>query len=346
MFSRQAIKSFSKQLEEIRNANQTDILGFKNMKILTDIIPKAQNYHMGSDKMIETVKKIQSKYDRKQKAFMGIAAHDVKLPYDICWFDFIDTNFLGNYAPEFTNTPLKIGMFVNKTNPEAPKDYPEIIFISPCFSYGPTKSWVLCSESIFVKVGDNYNVTEATELYYSGLITDAEQYPVEMSKRIKDLTSTNILHMPSILLGDDDYGKAWHDLGRKILEYSAAILNMFLMILNCQNVITDTIHTYTNKKKVKKINHSKGVTYKVLKFKLPKSSKRYEDQTDQQESVMPLHLCSGHWKTYTEERPLFGKVVGRWWWPSYMRGDKEIGEVKKDYHPEYAENINKNNINL
>jgi len=29
-----------------------------------------------------------------------------------------------------------------------------------------------------------------------------------------------------------------------------------------------------------------------------------------------------------------------------MRGDKKIGEVKKDYHPEYVENMNKNNINL
>jgi hypothetical protein len=39
----------------------------------------------------------------------------------------------------------------------------------------------------------------------------------------------------------------------------------------------------------------------------------------------------GHFKTYTEERPLFGKQVGRWFWTEQMVGNPSAGRVKKDY---------------
>lgn len=49
--------------------------------------------------------------------------------------------------------------------------------------------------------------------------------------------------------------------------------------------------------------------------------------------VMPFHLCRGHFATYTEEKPLFGRkgAVGRYWHPPHMKGKKENGEIIKDY---------------
>lgn len=44
-----------------------------------------------------------------------------------------------------------------------------------------------------------------------------------------------------------------------------------------------------------------------------------------------LHICRGHFKTYTEEKPLFGKRTGTYWWPQTVRGAKKHGEVVKDY---------------
>jgi hypothetical protein len=44
-----------------------------------------------------------------------------------------------------------------------------------------------------------------------------------------------------------------------------------------------------------------------------------------------LHICRGHFKTYTEEKPLFGKRTGTYWWPQTVRGSKARGEVVKDY---------------
>lgn len=37
------------------------------------------------------------------------------------------------------------------------------------------------------------------------------------------------------------------------------------------------------------------------------------------EIVEVISLCGGHYKTYTEDAPLFGKHVGRWWWPAHVR---------------------------
>jgi len=36
-------------------------------------------------------------------------------------------------------------------------------------------------------------------------------------------------------------------------------------------------------------------------------------------------------KTYTTEKPLFGKYVGNVWCPPHARGNKKMGVIKKDY---------------
>lgn len=43
-----------------------------------------------------------------------------------------------------------------------------------------------------------------------------------------------------------------------------------------------------------------------------------------------LHICRGHFKTF-EERPLFGRIRGRFWWPAHVRGDVKQGIALKDY---------------
>lgn len=43
------------------------------------------------------------------------------------------------------------------------------------------------------------------------------------------------------------------------------------------------------------------------------------------------HTCRGHFATYSPDRPLFGKVSGRFWFSEHERGSKDAGEVRKDY---------------
>lgn len=44
-----------------------------------------------------------------------------------------------------------------------------------------------------------------------------------------------------------------------------------------------------------------------------------------------VHICRGHFKRFTPEKPLLGKHVGIYWWPMMLRGSKEEGVVVKDY---------------
>lgn len=44
-----------------------------------------------------------------------------------------------------------------------------------------------------------------------------------------------------------------------------------------------------------------------------------------------LHICRGHFATYTEDAPLFGRHVGTFWKPQHVRGSAKNGAVVKDY---------------
>lgn len=47
-----------------------------------------------------------------------------------------------------------------------------------------------------------------------------------------------------------------------------------------------------------------------------------------------LHICRGHFSTYTEDKPLFGKYAGQFWIPAHVRGSEKVGRVFKDYSVE------------
>jgi hypothetical protein len=44
-----------------------------------------------------------------------------------------------------------------------------------------------------------------------------------------------------------------------------------------------------------------------------------------------LHICRGHFKTFSPDAPLLGKHVGTYWWAPQVRGSKSEGVVVKDY---------------
>lgn len=337
MFINQALKSFRKQIKEARDDSRSRFaLGVKNTKMLINNMLNTQNFHMGSDKMMETIRDLTQKMKEGQQAFMGEAAFDVNLPFDLCWFDYLDSTLLENYVSEqLKGVPLKVGMLVGRVNPEGPKNYPEIIQINPCFSYGPTKSWNMCGTSLYVKVGDFFNREELEEIY--DLIFPDSRKTIESAVQLEQLIQTglksNFLTMPTIDFWTHDvdpHTKVWSDLGELIANHATATLNIFLMLVNCNNVITKTVY---KKKKDKRKSIPKGEIYKVLKFKVKKTSKRYEygDEDEVKETVMALHICKGHFRVYTEERPLFGKIACRIWVPNHLRGDPEKGILIKDY---------------
>jgi hypothetical protein len=125
--------------------------------------------------------------------------------------------------------------------------------------------------------------------------------------------------------GDDHYeGLSYH---------ACNIIWLTCYILNSKNIYQQEILP-PQKVNAKRIRKGKLplYSYKVLNVKLfgtPETSSiaQYSDPLNHNR----LHLCRGHFKEFTDEKPLFGKYTGLFWWQPTIRGQNKKGFVNKDY---------------
>jgi hypothetical protein len=114
----------------------------------------------------------------------------------------------------------------------------------------------------------------------------------------------------------------------------AKFLCAFCTFLSCKNIGTETVNP---PEKLNKSRLKKGklplFSYKTLVIR-PTGKKQQSIPKHLWENR--VHLCRGHFKTYTNENPLFGKLKGRYWWQPAVRGNKKLGMVHKDYLVETA----------
>lgn len=71
--------------------------------------------------------------------------------------------------------------------------------------------------------------------------------------------------------------------------------------------------------------------YKTLHIEPMKKTLRTDGGLADSGLSKALHICRGHFATYTEERPLFGHFVGTVWKPQHVRGNAKCGIIDKDY---------------
>lgn len=137
----------------------------------------------------------------------------------------------------------------------------------------------------------------------------------------------------------DDHAKQNFELYKPAYFFELYLMSKTFRLLNCRNIISEVVtpSVLINKMREKK-NKLPVYEYRVLKVILPKHLGK---STGRPNTVplnsLPLHTCEGHFKTYTKERPLFGKHAGEFWWPDQVRGDKKNGIIEKEYnviHPE------------
>jgi hypothetical protein len=105
-------------------------------------------------------------------------------------------------------------------------------------------------------------------------------------------------------------------------------------MMNCSNVGTVQVEPppKLSKKRKKRYGHPL-TTYRVIRVTphfTQKGRKKHSDETIA-EGSQPLHIVRGHFKTYEEDRPLFGRYAGTFWWNSQVRGSRDSGEVLHDY---------------
>jgi hypothetical protein len=113
------------------------------------------------------------------------------------------------------------------------------------------------------------------------------------------------------------------------LLYAALLAVSFC---HCKNV--DQIEVVPGDKLARAYQRRHGhplTRYWVLDIEPMKRVLARDGEAQQRGLRHALHICRGHFKTYTAEGPLFGRVTGTYWWADQVRGIADVGVVEKDY---------------
>lgn len=99
--------------------------------------------------------------------------------------------------------------------------------------------------------------------------------------------------------------------------------------LNCQNVTTEEVDRSANVRR-RRPSRNKASSLNYNTIQLPGISSG-DGTPGNKTGTMAHHMARGHFKTFTEEAPLFGKHTGTYWWGWQVRGDRNNGITVSDY---------------
>lgn len=102
-------------------------------------------------------------------------------------------------------------------------------------------------------------------------------------------------------------------------------------LANCRNV--ERVETLpTRQQRRESTRRGEPVySYYVLRIDEKKQIRARNARGEGDADPKRLHICRGHFATYTDDAPLFGKHTGRFWIPMHVRGNRERGVIVKDY---------------
>ncbi len=140
-----------------------------------------------------------------------------------------------------------------------------------------------------------------------------------------------VYHAARARIGDID-GYEPEDIARLCFRVCLMNTAITLSLLHCKNIKpVDQRANRAQRRRATKANL--GPVAKILTVQ-PIGRKAQRPNTGKSERLTRLHLVRGHFATYSEAAPLFGKLVGTFWVSSHVRGDERIGSVRKAYRPE------------
>lgn len=133
------------------------------------------------------------------------------------------------------------------------------------------------------------------------------------------------------------YAKAWQENPYGAWMYAPVVsLNVALWaicFMHAKNAMIEevAIPEKLNRAALKKYEQPL-MRYHMLKIK--PMTRAHKDDAGGTHASPSLHIRRGHWRTYTEDRPLFGKVAGTFWFDQAIVGNEKRGVVMKDYEVE------------
>lgn len=114
---------------------------------------------------------------------------------------------------------------------------------------------------------------------------------------------------------------------------SMGISALALHFMHCKNVVLEDA-PFIGPRQQRRALERKGfkqAKFKTLIIEPMKQVLKAEGGIETNGLKKALHICRGHFATYSEDKPLFGKYSGTFWKPSHVRGNADHGTVYKDY---------------
>ena len=120
-------------------------------------------------------------------------------------------------------------------------------------------------------------------------------------------------------------------LGTDMWHTSLTVVTSFTL-MNCGNVVLKPVNPDSALQRARqKRGELPLYRYHVLKVVPGKGQERREGQPGHSLDPVAVHWVRGHFKRYTEDRPLFGKKVGIFWWQPHLAGRAHERFVDKEY---------------
>jgi hypothetical protein len=235
-----------------------------------------------------------------------------RLPYKECWFEFTEKSyFLADKNNEYRM--ISSSAFVVEHSEEH-------IIEMTIFSENIQDVCPLILTSIKLQLDENYYLIESqvNEIFRTMKIFPEEQYKL-FGALNTPLKAIHTMRTPTSFELDQI---------KKMTANVILAMSFTMKFLNCKNVIM--IDNQDKKELKKRIRKGKKF-YERWKTLQVTGIEISQDQKGHQGNFNPLHICRGHFKTFTNEHPLFGRHTGTYWWSDQVRGKREIGIVEKDY---------------
>lgn len=122
--------------------------------------------------------------------------------------------------------------------------------------------------------------------------------------------------------------------GLNSIFYASSILGLGLSFMHCKNVKQTEAVELATAKNGERFHRQRKIpkyTFRTLEINPMKEVLRKEGNIEANGLKKALHICRGHFATYSPDHPLFGKYVGTFWKPDHVRGSEEYGKVVKNY---------------
>lgn len=133
---------------------------------------------------------------------------------------------------------------------------------------------------------------------------------------------------------DEMAGFDFRDINFDLVTWAGTVFVALSRILECKNVSLKK-HEAAVAGKEREYMRQNGFVcsddFYTLVVKIGGKEVEYASSSPGTGPKKRFHLCRGHYATYTEEKKLFGRYVGKYWVPEHFKGNPDLGVIEKDY---------------